>query len=59
MSNPALTPTKEAREQTARRAALRHGLVWTLVAIVLLLVFGAYLQPDMAFQLARQLWSCF
>ena len=29
------------------------------VALVLGLVFAAWLQPDMAFTLANQLWNCF
>jgi hypothetical protein len=40
----------------------RRVWVWTgrLGAIaVLLIVFGAYRQPDMLMQMAQQLWSCF
>jgi hypothetical protein len=28
-------------------------------ALALALVFAAYLQPEMAMQLANQVWSCF
>ena len=37
----------------ARAAAMAFG------GLVLGLVFLAYLNPDMAFTLANQLWSCF
>jgi hypothetical protein len=33
--------------------------VWTLVGVVLVAVFAAYLRPDLAFTLASQLWACF
>lgn len=39
--------------------APRRIAVWALVASVLLLVFFAYLRPDMAMTLAQQLWNCF
>jgi hypothetical protein len=32
---------------------------WIAAGAVLGAVFMAYLKPDMAFQLANQLWSCF
>jgi hypothetical protein len=32
---------------------------WTAAAVVLLLVFAAYLRPDVAVTLANQLWNCF
>jgi hypothetical protein len=38
---------------------LRRGAGWAVVAGVLLLVFAAYLRPDVAFTLANQLWNCF
>ncbi len=38
---------------------LRRGLAWAAAAAVLLLVFAAYLRPDLAFSLANQLWACF
>jgi hypothetical protein len=34
--------------------------LWRVGALVaLLLVFRAYLQPDLVMQLATQLWNCF
>jgi hypothetical protein len=39
---------------TPRRMAL-----WCAAAAALLLVFLAYLRPDVAFTLAQQLWNCF
>ena len=38
---------------------LRRGLAWTAAAATLLLVFAAYLRPDLAMTLANQLWACF
>ena len=38
---------------------LRHALAWAAAAGVLLLVFAAYLRPEIAMTLANQLWSCF
>lgn len=33
---------------------------WRVAALLgLALVFAAYLQPDLMFQLATQLWNCF
>lgn len=38
---------------------LRRALVWLASGAVLMLVFAAYLRPDVAMTLADQLWSCF
>ena len=38
---------------------LRRAFVLAISAGVLLLVFAAYLRPDVAMTLANQLWSCF
>ncbi len=38
---------------------LRRALVWATATGVLLLVFAAYLRPDVAMTLANQLWNCF
>jgi hypothetical protein len=32
---------------------------WATLATALLLVFAAYLRPDVAVTLANQLWNCF
>jgi hypothetical protein len=38
----------------------RRALAWgAAAAAVLLLVFAAYLRPDVAVTLANQLWNCF
>jgi hypothetical protein len=37
----------------------RRGVAWAAAAVVLLLVFAAYLRPDLAVTLANQLWACF
>ena len=37
----------------------RRFLAWAAATAVLLLVFAAYLRPDLAFTLANQLWNCF
>jgi uncharacterized MnhB-related membrane protein len=38
---------------------LRRVIGWSAATIVLVLVFAAYLRPDVAMTLANQLWSCF
>ncbi len=38
---------------------LRRSLAWAAASLVLLLVFAAYLKPDLAMTLANQLWACF
>jgi hypothetical protein len=38
---------------------LRRTLVWTAVGVVLIVVFAAYLRPELALTLATQLWNCF
>jgi hypothetical protein len=38
---------------------LRHSLAWAGAAVALVLVFMAYLKPDVAMALATQLWNCF
>ncbi len=55
----AAAPRARPRRWLRRR---RRGWIWAgrLAAVgVLLLVFGAYRQPDMLMQMAQQLWSCF
>jgi hypothetical protein len=51
------------RSRPERRAglapALRRAAAWALAAGVLGLVFASYLNPDMMFTLATQVWSCF
>ena len=37
---------------------MRRALVWVALGAALLLVFAAYLRPDVAMTLANQLWSC-
>ena len=37
----------------------RRAVTWAVLGAVLLLVFAAYLQPDVAVTLANQLWNCF
>ena len=32
---------------------------WTAATVALLLVFAAYLRPDLALTLATQIWNCF
>jgi hypothetical protein len=36
----------------------RRIAAWAAVAAVLLLVFAAYLKPDLMMTLANQLWAC-
>ena len=42
-----------------RRRRLAIALAWTAAAIALALVFAAWRRPDMAVDLANQLWNCF
>ena len=37
----------------------RRALAWAASIGALLLVFTAYLRPDMVMTLATQLWNCF
>jgi hypothetical protein len=37
----------------------RRALVWVAIAAALLGVFASYLRPDLAVDLANQLWNCF
>ena len=41
------------------KSATRRAVAWTAAAIVLLLVFAAYLRPDLVVTLANQIWACF
>ena len=49
--------------KTVRPAGWQSRLAWRAAALVALvalaLVFAAYLQPDLMFDLANQVWSCF
>jgi len=38
---------------------LRRVAAWAGATLVLLVVFAAYLRPELAFTLASQLWNCF
>ena len=38
---------------------IKRVSIWTAAVVALLLVFAAYLQPDVAVMLANQLWNCF
>lgn len=37
----------------------RRVMAWAAAAALLLLVFAAYLKPELAMTLANQLWACF
>lgn len=41
------------------KKGLARVAIWLAVGAALLLVFAAYLNPEMAFTLANQLWNCF
>ena len=47
------------KTQRATQSATRRAVAWAVLGAVLLLVFAAYLQPDVAMTLANQLWNCF
>jgi len=38
---------------------LHRIAAWSVATLALLLVFAAYLRPELAFTLANQLWNCF
>jgi hypothetical protein len=38
---------------------LRRVVSWAAAMAVLMSVFAAYLQPEMAFSVANWVWSCF
>lgn len=38
---------------------LRRAMAWSAAGALLLLVFAAYLKPDLAMTLANQIWACF
>lgn len=43
-----------------RPAGRRARTLWRVAALIALaIVFAAYLQPDLMFDLANQVWSCF
>jgi hypothetical protein len=42
-----------------KRRRLTVALAWTAAAIALALSFAAYRRPDVAVDLANQLWNCF
>ena len=56
-------PVKRARHRAAARAGwrmkLRPALAYAAAGAALLLVFAAYLRPDLVMTLANQLWACF
>jgi len=42
-----------------KRRRIFAALGWAAAAIALALVFAAYRRPDVAVDLANQLWNCF
>lgn len=42
-----------------RPAVLQRVALWSAAGALLALVFAAYLQPELAFDLATRVWSCF
>jgi len=44
---------------TPRRRRIVAALAWTAAATLLALGFAAYRRPDLAVDLANQLWNCF
>lgn len=45
--------------QLSRKSTWPRRLLWPLVALVLLLVFAMYTQPEFMMQMANQVWGCF
>jgi len=66
MSRAAPLPSAEpeargtkGRPMGPRRRRLVAVLGWTAAAVALALGFAAYRRPDIAVDLANQLWNCF
>ena len=43
----------------ARRRTLLKACAWALAGVALALAFAAYQRPEVAVDLANQLWNCF
>ncbi|NDY89899.1 hypothetical protein [Ideonella livida] len=56
---PARLPPPAPRRRTPWGAGLARLLVAVAAAVVLSLVFLAYLAPGMVFDLGSRLWACF
>jgi hypothetical protein len=41
------------------KPVLRQAVTWAAVLLVLAAVFTAYLNPQLAFDLATRVWACF
>ena len=55
MTTEPTTPTSAPQ----RRPIWQRALAWLVVALVLLAVFGLYLDPDFMLTIAEQTWACF
>lgn len=42
-----------------KKRRLVAAMAWTVAALALALGFAAYRRPDLAVDLANQLWNCF
>lgn len=42
-----------------QRPVWLRALAWLAVALILLAVFGLYLEPDFMLTMADQVWACF
>jgi len=49
----------EGTPVSPKRRRLVATLAWTAAAVALALGFAAYRRPDVAVDLANQLWNCF
>lgn len=60
MTTEQTTPTPHpAHSQRPQRPIWQRALAWLVVALVLLAVFGLYLDPDFMLTIAEQTWACF
>ena len=55
MTTEPTTPTSAPQ----RRPIWQRALAWQVGALVLLAVFGLYLDPDFMLTIAEQTWACF
>lgn len=56
-----MPPCRELKVATTgqQHPMMVRSLAWAAVALILLAVFGLYLQPDFLVLLANQIWLCF
>ncbi|VUZ22955.1 Uncharacterised protein [uncultured Comamonas sp.] len=54
-----MTPEQAPAPASRQRPVWLRALAWLAAALVLLAVFGLYLEPDFMLTMADQVWACF